>query len=132
MSLKTRAQEDMKKALNLVSSLEGENEEVKNIYGGLCHNFPILVRQSGLCQALAFSADKATGDGNRARAHQKLLEHVAAILGQNDALGAVQGADAIGYMHYTRRVLSAWVYFKRFAASVLGVHTGGHDESQQT
>lgn len=130
MKLETRAQADMKKALELVSSLEGENEEVKNIYGGLCHNFPILVRQSGLCQALAFSKHKAAGDGNRAKAHQKLLEHVAAILGQNDVLGAVQGADAIGYMHQTRRVLSAWVYFKRFAASVLGVHTGGQDESQ--
>jgi CRISPR-associated protein Cmr5 len=129
MSLVTRAQSDMKKALELVSGLEGEAEKVKNIYGGLCHNFPILVRQSGLCQALAFSADKAQGDGDRARAHQKLLEHVAKILGTNNALQAVQQADAIGYMHYTRRVLSAWVYFKRFSASVLGVHTGGRDES---
>lgn len=130
MSLTTRAQQDMKKALELVSSLERETDGAKNIYGGLCHNFPILVRQSGLCQALAFSADKATGEGDRARAHQKLLEHVAQILGVKNALQAVQQADAIGYMHHTRRVLTAWVYFKRFAASVLGVHTGGRDEGQ--
>ena len=130
MSLTTRAQQDMKKALELVSSLERETDGAKNIYGGLCHNFPILVRQSGLCQALAFSADKATGEGDRARAHRKLLEHVAQILGVNNALQAVQQADAIGYMHQTRRVLAAWVYFKRFAASVLDVHTGGRDEGQ--
>ncbi|WP_026234548.1 type III-B CRISPR module-associated protein Cmr5 [Calidithermus timidus] len=130
MSLVTRAQQDMKKALELVQSLEREDDEFKNIYGGLCHNFPILVRQSGLCQALAFSADKAAGEGNRAKAHQKLLEHVASILGVKNALEAVQNTDAIAYMHHTRRVLAAWVYFKRFAASVLGVHTGGRDEGQ--
>ncbi|MCL6569496.1 MAG: type III-B CRISPR module-associated protein Cmr5 [Meiothermus silvanus] len=128
MSLVTRAQEDMKKALELVSNLEQENPEVKNIYGRLCHNFPILVRQSGLCQALAFSADKARKEDGRGRAHRLVLNHVAKILGADDALQAVQQADAIGYIHYTRRVLSAWVYFKRFAASVLGVHTGGRDE----
>ncbi|RIH91332.1 CRISPR system Cmr subunit Cmr5 [Meiothermus granaticius NBRC 107808] len=125
----------MKKALELVSSLEGENEEVKNIYGGLCHNFPILVRQSGLCQALAFSADKAKAkerpskeEKARSKAHQLLLKHVGEILGVKNPLEAVQQTDAIGYMHQTRRVLSTWVYFKRFAASVLGVHTGGRDE----
>lgn len=135
MRLTTRDQQDMKKALELVSSLERENDEVKNTYGGLCHNFPILVRQSGLCQALAFSADKAKAEPNkkeseRSKAHQLLLRHVAEILGVKNALEAVQQTDAIGYMHQTRRVLSAWVYFKRFAASVLGVHTGGRDEGQ--
>lgn len=130
MNLVTRAQQEMKKALELVQSLENEHEEVKKIYGGLCHNFPILVRQSGLCQALAFSADKASGEGHRARAHQKLLEHVAEILEVKNALQVAQTTDAIGYMHHTRRVLSAWVYFKRFAASVLGVHTGGRDEGE--
>ncbi|WP_233498275.1 type III-B CRISPR module-associated protein Cmr5 [Meiothermus sp. QL-1] len=130
MKLVTRAQEDMKNALKLVSSLEVEHEEVKNIYGSLCHSFPILVRQSGLCQALAFSAEKARKEDSRGRAHRLLLEHVAQILGVRDPLQAVQQADAIGYMHYTRRVLSAWVYFKRFAASVLGVHTGGRDEGE--
>ncbi|MCX7803357.1 MAG: type III-B CRISPR module-associated protein Cmr5 [Meiothermus ruber] len=130
MNLVTRAQQDMKKALELVQSLEREKDEVKNIYGGLCHSFPVLVRQNGLCQALAFSAHKAAGEGDRARAHQKLLEHVAEILGVNNALEAAQNTDAIAYMHHTRRVLSAWVYFKRFAASVLGVHTGGRDEGE--
>lgn len=130
MSLVTRAQSDMKKALELVSGLERESEEVKNIYGGLCHSFPILVRQSGLCQALAFSKEKARKEDSRGRAHALLLAHVAQVLGVDDALKAVQQTDAIGYMHYTRRVLSAWVYFKRFAASVLGVHTGGRDEGE--
>lgn len=130
MKLVTRAQSDMKKALELVRSIEGESQEVKNIYGGLCHSFPILVRQSGLCQAVAFSAHKAKGEGARARAHQELLDHVAEILEFEDLLEGVLQADTVSYMHYTRRVLSAWVYFKRFAASVLGVHTGGRDEGE--
>lgn len=125
---KTRTQQDMRVALELVRSLEQASSELKNIYGGLCHSFPVLVRQSGLCQALAFSAAKAAGEGERAQAHKKLLEHVGRILQVSDTLQAAQEADATQYMHMTRRVLEAWVYFKRFAASVLGVKTGGRDE----
>ncbi len=127
MSQQTRAQRDMKLALDLVCELENADVELKRIYGGLCHNFPVLVMQSGLCQALAFSADKATGEGNRAKAHKKLLEHVSKILG-SDALKAPQDSTVIQYMHHTRRVLESWVYFKRFAKSVLKVEAGGNDE----
>ncbi len=127
----TRSQRDMRLALELVRELETTDAEVKRIYGGLCHGFPVMVVQSGLCQALAFSADKATGDGSRAKAHKKLLEHVGAILGtKGDVLGAVQVASTIQYMHHTRRVLDSWVYFKRFAKSVLKVEAGGNDEGE--
>jgi CRISPR-associated protein Cmr5 len=117
----------MKLALELVCELERADPEVKRIYGGLCHNFPVLVMQSGLCQALAFSADKASAQNNRAKAHKKLLEHVGKILG-SDALNAAQESNVIQYMHHTRRILESWVYFKRFAKSVLGVEGGGKDE----
>ncbi len=124
----TRSQRDMKLALDLVSGLERADQETKNIYGGLCHNFPVMVMQSGLCQAVAFSADKASGDGNRAKAHQKLLEHVGAILEiKGDLLPSLQTAPALTYMHHTRRVLDSWVFFKRFARSVLKVEAGGRD-----
>lgn len=127
--LQTRSQQDMKLALELVSSLERAEPEVKRIYGGLCHSFPVMVMQSGLCQAVAFSADKASGEGSRAKAHQKLLEHVGAILGvQGRLLEEIQSTSTIQYMHHTRRVLEAWVYFKRFAVSVLKVKAGGDDE----
>lgn len=42
-------------------------------------------------------------------------------------LKAILNADALPYMLYTRRVLQAWVYFKRFAVSVLGVKSGGDE-----
>jgi CRISPR-associated protein Cmr5 len=134
--MRTRAQEDMILAERLVSEVEkirnengSEGKTTSDIYGGLCHSFPVLVRTCGLCQALAFSTDKATAtEGNgtsRNRAHGLLLKHVGQILGiQGDVLAAVRGADATQYMFYTRRALSAWVYFKRFAVSILKMESG--------
>lgn len=127
--LQTRSQKDLQRALELVSSLERADPELKRIYGGLCHSFPVMVMQSGLCQAVAFSADKASAEGARAQAHKKLLEHVGAILElEGDLLGHLQSVSALTYMHHTRRVLEAWVYFKRFAVSVLKVQAGEQDE----
>lgn len=109
-----------------VATAHPEGSEERKIYGGLCHNFPILVRTGGLCQALAFSASKAGGDTPRKRAHQFLLDHVAAILEvQNgDPLTAVRRAPTARYMRDTRQVLQAWIYFKRFAVSILKVDDG--------
>lgn len=131
----TRNQKDMKRALELVSSLEQADPELKRIYGGLCHSFPVMVLQSGLCQAVAFSAAKTSSEDQRerarARAHQKLLEHLGAILEvEGDLLAHLHEAPTTAYMHHTRRVLEAWVYFKRFAKSVLKVEAGGDDEGR--
>jgi len=114
-------------AEDLVSEVEHQkDEEARKIYGGLCHSFPVLVRTCGLCQALAFSeAKKASGTNGRALAHRLLLEHVGKVLGitSGDILSEVRKADASKYMFYTRRVLDAWIYFKRFAVSILKVES---------
>ncbi|CUU08152.1 CRISPR-associated protein, Cmr5 family [Armatimonadetes bacterium GBS] len=130
-TVKTRAQQDMEQALACVHKVKEESEKVRQIYGGLCHSFPVLVRTCGLCQAIAFSADKAQSDEQaRAKAHQLLLEHVAQILGlpHQNLLDEILKADAATYLRHTRRVLSAWVYFKRFAVSILKVQSGGEAE----
>ncbi|GIV09206.1 MAG: hypothetical protein KatS3mg019_1297 [Fimbriimonadales bacterium] len=135
-TLKTRSQQAMEQAMRLVQEVaQSNNEQAKQIYGSLCHDFPILVRTCGLCQAIAFSADKAQSDDQtRAQAHQWLLQHVGKILGvetkgkggkDDPLLTRVLQADALLYMLYTRQILHAWVYFKRFAVSILGVKTGG-------
>lgn len=131
----TRAQQSMRQAMELVGQVAEQDKKVQEIYGGLCHDFPILVRMCGLCQAVAFSVDKAQSDDKaRAKAHQLLLCHIGAILGiQTDdergkddpLLKAIMEADVPKYMLYTRQILHAWVYFKRFAVSLLGVKTGG-------
>lgn len=125
----TRAQQDLQLAEQRVSAVEGD-AEVRKIYGGLCHSFPILVRTCGLCQALAFSKDKSTATGGepkpRNRAHARLLEDVACLLRVEggDPVAAVRTADTTTYMLHTRRVLGAWIYFKRFAVSILKVQPG--------
>jgi CRISPR-associated protein Cmr5 len=140
--MKTRAQSDLLLAEKLVQEVkQRQNEKVSTIYGGLCHSFPVLVRTCGLCQALAFSQDKATGEGDRAQAHNFLLQHVGKLLaspGEGEpgtqwkaALDRVQQGDAMEYLQATRRVLAAWIYFKRFAVSILKVQSprGAEDGS---
>jgi len=128
--MKTRAQQDMDLAARLVQEVRSQDRETQQIYGGLCHSFPVMVRTCGLCQALAFSQAKA-GDGQDARekAHRLLLQHVQKVLSLNgDVLQVVREASASQYMLYTRRVLSAWVYFKRFAESILEVKSAASAE----
>lgn len=132
MTLTTRAQQDLKRALECVKTLEHEPEKVRTIYGGLCHQFPILVHTAGLCQAVAFSEDKQTVTPGKKKvprnlAHERLLEHVSQILSleSQPLVKVLSDVDVMAYMHYTRRVLEAWVYFKRFAVSVLKVEDAG-------
>jgi CRISPR-associated protein Cmr5 len=126
--MKTRAQELLSTAAKLVGEVEGKEKEIRDIYGGLCHSFPVMVRTCGLCQAVAFSFDKMTptsgGKSNRNEAHKLLLEHVSKILGFADPatlLKRIREDSASQYMLYTRQVLTSWVYFKRFAVSILKV-----------
>jgi CRISPR-associated protein Cmr5 len=123
--MKTRAQSDMELAASLVQDITKQHpdkhDETRLIYGGLCHSFPVMVRTCGLCQALAFSASKAGDSKGREKAHKLILDHVGKLIGQADPLKAVREADTVQYMLYTRRVLSAWIYFKRFAESILEV-----------
>lgn len=114
----TRAQQDLKQAVQLVGQLEDASGVRKN-YIRRVKQFPALVMTVGLAQALAFSAEKAGKDNDLGKAHSKLLEHVAAVLGVPDALSAVQTASTADYLHMTRRVLAAWTYYRRFAVSLL-------------
>lgn len=131
MSEKTKAQKDMELALKLVNEVfDSSNKQTQKNYGGLCHSFPVMVRQCGLCQALAFSESKknASGDSDLAKAHELILKHAGKIIGQENILQAVRDADTIRYILLTRRILSAWIYFKRFAVSILMVEEGGNEQ----
>ena len=138
MPVQTKAQQDLILAERLISAIPNDNthQEVRKIYGGLCHSFPILVRTCGLCQALAFSKDKATvsegGSKPRHQAHQLLLDHVAQVLGSpgQDVLALIAKESAADYMLHTRRLLSAWIYFKRFAVSILKVENAKDEENR--
>ncbi len=118
----TRAQKDLKLAHELVSSVNSAENAVKDNYQRLCKQLPVMVMQSGLCQTLAFHADKASKTDARGAAHKLILTHAAQVMGvQTTALQAAQTCDALAYMHHTRRMLTAWVFFKRFAVSALEI-----------
>lgn len=103
--------------VEIVASKPEEN--VRKIYGGLCHEFPVMVRTCGLCQAVAFSLDKAQSN----EAHSLLLDDLSAVLGvaRNQLPTHIEGMKTTEYMLATRKVLSAWLFFKRFAVSILRV-----------
>lgn len=117
--LQTRAQVDLARAAEAVSALARQSDDFKKNYLSRVKQFPALVMTVGLAQALAFSAEKAGKENELGQAHRKVLEHVAAILGVPEALAAVRNAEAHEYMHMTRRVLAAWVYYRRLAVSLL-------------
>jgi CRISPR-associated protein Cmr5 len=86
-------------------------------YGAMAHNLPILIYTAGLLQALEFV-------NTREEIHRLLLQDLAHTLGQPDRtafLSAVRGANLRTYMLLTQRTLSALLWYKRFAQSILGV-----------
>lgn len=129
----TRAQKDLKLAYELVSVVDTSSNDTKSDYQRLCKQFPVMVMQSGLCQSLAFHADKASKTDARGQAHKLILAHAAQVMGvQTTALQTAQTCDALAYMHHTRRILEAWVYFKRFAVSALEIDKEVNNEPRTT
>ena len=124
MKPRIRSQGDMELAAQRVGQVMGAPWAAD--YGRLCHSFPVMVLTCGLCQAVAFSQAKAKDEGNRGKAHSSILADVEAIVG----IGAekIVEASAFDYMHFTRRILAAWIYYKRFAVSVLKVERGGSSD----
>lgn len=131
----TRQQRYLTMALDHVGDVKKQTgkDETHRIYGGLCHSFPVLVRACGLCQALAFVEEKAGRENSRGKAYLFLREHVAAQLGLKEParlLEVVGGKETTtaAYMRHTRTVLAAWVYYKRFAVSILAVESASNGE----
>ncbi len=128
----TRQQEHLARAFRHVEQLQGDDQrETAKIYGGLCHNLPVLLRTNGLCQTLAFIEEKATvPDGKqptpRHLAYRSLRDHISETLAvpSGQLLEQVRADPLDAYMRRTRTLLEAWVYYKRFAVSVLNVQAG--------
>lgn len=130
----TRAQRDLAQAVALLEPLQGTDTEVKKNYLRRVKDFPALVMQVGLSQAVAFSVDKASKNDARGQAHRHLLNHLHAVwqpqaqgqpvnletgAGRDALLALVQDVPTSEYLHRTRRTLAAWVYLRRLAQSIL-------------
>lgn len=127
----TREQKRAHISFQQVQRLQNETETRRKAYGRVCHKLPVLIRQAGLVQALAFIQAKAS-DGN-----ERILDHLAEALHQAQVLpngtrttlmDTAREADMGPYVYLTREVQALLLWHKRYAQSVLGVDTGEDNE----
>ncbi len=119
--MQSREQQYAVTICNQISEYPGklsEDAADRKRYGAMAHKLPILVRQAGLVQALAFveSRDKEP--------YKNLLDHLASTVGEGSAAGLLtrsRAADLPEYIYLTERVMLALKWYKRFAQSVLKV-----------
>ena len=103
-------------------------------YGSMAHKLPVLIRTAGLAQALAFVAT------SKKAPHQQLLIDLAQTIANET--GDHQIATQLlhksrvvplgNYMKLTRDALSALLWYKRFAQSVLNVEPGDEPAENET
>jgi len=123
--VRTRSQVYAAAVFQRVREYENRTEAERKKYGSMAHRLPVLVRSAGLAQALAFV--HARGNDQ----HQKLLSHLAEVLGEENTetlLERSREAELDDYIFLTHSSLMALTWFKRFAQSVLGVQAG--DDAQ--
>lgn len=120
----------MSQALDNVQTVKNEPaEKTRDTYGSFCHDLPIFVRQDGLAQTVAYIEDKAGGNTNQPsdaqKAYQLLRGHMAQTIGVGGSLLThVRQAHLPQYMRDTTAILEAWIFYKRFAVSILDVEAG--------
>ena len=102
-----------------------EDDKRRKQYGAMAHKLPILVRQAGLVQALAFVESRGKDP------HKQLLAHLAKTIGESNAdqfLNRSRTANLQNYMLLTEKTLLALKWYKRFAQSVLKVKPTDEDD----
>lgn len=112
--MQTRNQEIASDVFLKVSNHKDKSKKQKEEYKSMAEKFPVLVQTAGLAQALSF----VKADDNEMR--QKLLADLCATLKRpnlcNESLNTKNLQE---YLHLTRQVMMALLWYKRFAKSVL-------------
>lgn len=106
-------------ALNVYEKITSVPEAAREKYGTMAQKLPLLIRVSGLAQAIGFLESKAKETGN-----ELLLLHLAQTLGFTDAESfsdKCRNAEMTDYLRLTQNSLAALLWFKRYSVSVLGL-----------
>jgi CRISPR-associated protein Cmr5 len=106
---------DQKYALDVYQRVSQVKKEDRDSYGSMAHKLPILIRTSGLAQALTYVESR----GNAAQ--KQLLSDLAATLQTPNLATAAITAQLPDYMYLTQQAMAALLWYKRFAQSVLDV-----------
>lgn len=109
-----RSQKYAQRAFGLIQKVKEKNEKVKE-YRTLALNFPTMILQSGLAQAIGFLQAKGKEE------HLLLLAHIAELLGENkDSLHKkILAADLSHYQLLTRQAIEAASGLKRYTQALL-------------
>ena len=119
-----RSQKYAQRALGLIQKVKEENEKVKE-YRTLALNFPTMILQSGLAQAIGFLQAKGKEE------HLLLLVHIAELLEENESSlhKKILEADLSHYQLLTRQAIEAASGLKRYTQALLPKpkdEQGGH------
>ncbi len=109
-----RSQKYAQRAFGLIQKVKDDNKQVKE-YRTLVLNFPTMILQSGLAQAIGFLQAKGKEE------HLLLLAHIAELLGENkDSLHKkILEADLSHYQLLSRQALEATSSLKRYTQALL-------------
>ena len=109
-----RSQKYAQRAYGLIQKVKDDNKQVKE-YRTLVLNFPTMILQSGLAQAIGFLQAKGKEE------HLLLLAHIAELLGENkDGLHKkILEADLSHYQLLTRQAIEAASGLKRYTQALL-------------
>lgn len=123
--MQTRDQKYAVDVLDKVTKISKEKKEYQNIYGGMSHKLPILIRTAGLAQALSFVEAKAV----KVNALQQLLKDLSVTVEQQELPAVARNTKELSaYIRLTQQVMAALLWYKRFAQSVLGVDASNGDD----
>jgi len=127
--MQTRDQTYAADVYKKVTEVKKNAEEVdRNRYGAMAHQLPILIRAAGLAQALAFLESRDT------KGHKQLLIDLTATVGKpaGTLTASARGAEMSEYMNLTRQIMTALLWYKRFAQSILDIKVSdaGRDVNQ--
>ena len=111
-----RSQKYAQRALGLIQRVKEKNEKVKE-YRTLALNFPTMILQSGLAQAIGFLQAKGKEE------HLLLLAHIAELLEENENKDSLHKkileADLSHYQLLTRKAIEAASSLKRYTQALL-------------
>lgn len=115
-----RSQKYAQRALGLIQKVKEENKKIKE-YRTLALNFPTMILQSGLAQAIGFLQAKGKEE------HLLLLTHIAELLEENESSlhKKILEADLSHYQLLTRKAIEASSSLKRYTQALLPKHEQG-------
>jgi CRISPR-associated protein Cmr5 len=125
MPFNTRSQQYAGTIYDHVQAAQGLSADQRDKYEAMAHKLPVLIRTAGLTQALAFV------NTSKEAAHHLLLDHLAVVVGEEtraNLLASSRTNELAKYMRLTQKLLTALLWYKRFAQAVIQttapVHVG--------